>query len=234
LPERLHLAENYAGYDWLIQKMVQRGSWKMIYSLLDGKRELYRLPDEHTERSHQEPAILQELDALVHDWMEEDDFWLVHVHGGGDFSVKVSPEKGQCTHVFPLGEFDAGRGRDVVTGPSGRWLGWRVSQEKGTRTLYFRVLPAESTLEIDANMGGTRAADKVFLGPERMHPDGLPCKFSAAGRVASPYVDRTFAPGSDGVYLVHHRGKKSRKASAVALPLDEELSKQLKGLNYLR
>jgi hypothetical protein len=50
LADRVLLSEVKSQLDSRVLRMAQLREWKLIYSLLDGGRELYRLPDEQTNR----------------------------------------------------------------------------------------------------------------------------------------------------------------------------------------
>src|SRR5262249_12462609 len=87
LPERLILSETKWPIEGRMLKMAALGEWKLIGSLLDGRRELYHLPEEQKECRHAEPALATALGDSVRRWMDEEEFWIVYARGSGQFAV---------------------------------------------------------------------------------------------------------------------------------------------------
>src|SRR5262249_28352711 len=98
LPDRTTLAELKSEFDGRVCKMAQLGEWKLGYSLLDGKQELFRLADEKNDRSSEEPPMAGTMSKAIRDWVKEEDFWPLYAHGWGKFSGWLEPVRHDHGH----------------------------------------------------------------------------------------------------------------------------------------
>jgi arylsulfatase A-like enzyme len=237
LPDRFMLSELKTQLDSRVLRMAQLGEWKLIYSLLNGKRELYRLPDEQTDRSREEPVMLQILFGAIQTGLEQDDYWVLYAHGHGDFTATLKPIKGHfgLTFVFDdLSQEQTPQSLKPKSPPDRRWVQWKYSPEGKTRGLYFELSPRETALNVDLQINGRRVPEKVFLGAAGAHPQKIPWDTKLADSLSSPVIEAPFQPAAEGFYLRHHRGKRSVSARSRVTPLDEKTLKKLRSLGYLR
>src|SRR5262249_47507162 len=147
LPERLVSAETKAFQEGRGLRMAMFRQWKLIYSLLDGTTEWYRLPDEKTELAQQDAAMKRMLQDHLHRWLGEEDYWLLYANGTGDFDATVETRSGQFTVFLPAG---GEQERDALeVAPNGRALHWTVYPDGKTRLLYFQVAPPDAVLQCD-------------------------------------------------------------------------------------
>src|SRR5262249_39544340 len=78
LAQRPIFSQATAAYEAQAGRMVALGEWKLIRSVLDGREELYRLPDEQTDLASKETPMREALSAVAHRWLAEEDFWMVY------------------------------------------------------------------------------------------------------------------------------------------------------------
>src|SRR5262249_40448579 len=106
LPDRLNLSEVKTELDGRVLRMAQLGEWKMVYSLFDGKRELFHLPDEKTNRLREEPVLAQTLWKAISNSVEQEDYWMLYAHGNGEFSGWLKPVRGQFGSTIVIDAFE--------------------------------------------------------------------------------------------------------------------------------
>jgi arylsulfatase A-like enzyme len=233
LPERSVLAE-VVGNDCML-KTVVRNDWKLIRSVINGREELYHLPDEHTDLSQQEAGLRNELATIVQQWMDEEDYWVLHAVGPGDFQVNVVPQGGQLLHVV------AGHAHRADAhcehGPHGKSLAWVCRPSARPLRLFLQNAPVDSKLDFDVLFDGRRQPARVFAGPSKAHPPRLPCDMNVLGAETDDdsILGPSFRADEPGVHVFHHRARHvSPFAPALGAIPDDAIVRRLKSLGYLR
>jgi arylsulfatase A-like enzyme len=240
LPDRFTLAEVKSELEGRVLRMAQVGDWKMVYSLFDGKRALYRLPDEKTDRSQEEPVLAQTLSKAIRSWVEEDDYWLLYAHGKAEFSGWLKPVKGRFASAIVIDDFETDRTveRVLATSPRRasdlRSIRWICNPRGKTWGYYFQLVPREAALWVDAKINGKPDPAKLFLGAARTFPARIPWQGDLRDSLSSPAIEKALQPPTEGIYLFHHRGNRPASVPAQVAPLHEKTLQQLKSLGYVR
>jgi arylsulfatase A-like enzyme len=203
--ERLILAETKSVLEGQILKMVVLRHWKLVHSLFDNRVRLYKLPDEHTDLTAKEPALTKVLSETIRNGVAQEDYWMIHARGQGDFEVRIEVRGGQFA-VFLPGE-SAEETRDhLEAAPEGRSLRWTAYPEGGTKMLFLQSAPTEAPLTIDARINGVRVEPQTSEAPPAL--------------------------GKEGIFVQHHKGRSGRAVKTATL--DEQTLQQLRSLGYLR
>jgi len=210
LPERPILAETKRHLEGRVLKMCLLGPDKLIYSLLDGALELYRLPDEHTERARTDPECAGKLFGMVREWVAEEDYWVLYASGEGAREASLVVPEGKFTVFIPVG-FDMERDQ-IRPALDGGVLRVRVHPRGEVKALYFEVTPREA--EVTCSLGTEGEA------PARAERD--------------PVIEEPFAPERDGLHLIHYRSESSGGRSALGVELDKKTIEQLRSLGYMQ
>lgn len=233
LPDRLILSENKTTYVGSMQKMAMLGDWKFIYSVLDGKQELYKMPDEQTDLSKKEMPMAKVLFGAVREWMEAEDFWMVHAHGQGEFTATFVAQGGRIRISSPL-EVEGEAERNVVVDPNERGVKWTSNPKGGTRSMYLQFEPKDCMVLCDFQIDGVRQLDKVHLGQQVAGPKQLPAEFNLSDQTVSPLIEKPFQPPSDGFFVRRHRGKHAASNRVPSDMVNDQAIQQLRSLGYLR
>jgi len=230
LPERPILAETKRVLEGRVLKMVMHHPWKLIYSVLDGGRELYKLPDEEVAVPEQDVEEAGKLLEAVREWLSEEDFWVVYAKGSGSFEATLTLQDGGFSVVIPVG---IDPDRDGLT-PSrdGREIHWLVYPGGQTKALVFELAPRDARVSFDFKVAGERRKDMVFVGAG-LSPLELPFEFKEEDLIRSPIIEKAFEPGQDGFHLTHYRGLGASARSATGIRLDARTIEQLRSLGYL-
>src|SRR5262249_9000069 len=185
LPERPILSETLATYEGNALKMVALNEWKLVRSLFDGREELYRLPDEHTDLSRKEAPVRDALSALARRWVAEEDFWMLYAHGPGEFTATVRPQSREFLATIPFRDV---LGSDSYVGDNDSSGGFfRLAWRPGDRTkgLFFQTFAADSSVHFDLRIDGRPAPEQIFIGTKRSHPTRVPFNLTQEGVAAS-------------------------------------------------
>jgi arylsulfatase A-like enzyme len=235
LPERPVLSETKAPFDAQAVKMVALNGWKLIRSMLDGREELYRLPDETTNHCPREAHVREALSGLARRWIAEEDFWMLYAHGPGEFTAAVAPRSGQFLNVLPFGKFLETESGSVVADVNGRFFQLKWRPEERTEGLFLQTVPADGAVHFDLSIDGRRSPGQVFLGTKRARPARVPFDLTLEGADASdPVIEKPFVADKPGFYVFRHRSKAGGGLPALAGTLDEQTIRQLRSLGYLR
>jgi hypothetical protein len=233
LPERPILSETKVQYENQALKMVALNEWKLIRSVLDGREELYHLPDEQTNLSGKETRMQETLSALARRWIGEEDFWMLHAHGPGQFTVTLSPHSGQFLRLIPFGE---GLDSDSYGSDANvRTFHWSCVPGERTKSLFLQAAPAEAAVHFEVRIDDRLVPDRVFIGPKRANPGQIPFDLALDGAALSdPVIEKPFQADKPGFYVFRHRGKGAAAFPALGGTLDEKTILQLRDLGYLR
>src|SRR5207248_11169963 len=109
-----------------------------------------------------EAPVRDALSALARRWVAEEDFWMLHARGPGEFTATVAPRSGQFLNVIPFGEHQEGEAYDLD--PDNRFVGLRWLPGEGTKSLFFQIGPADAAVHFDLRVGGQRLRDQVYCG----------------------------------------------------------------------
>jgi hypothetical protein len=207
---------------------------KAIYSLFDGRFELYRLPDEHKDLAATDRAAAEALRRPLREWMEGEQFWMIHAAGRGDFEMTVELSEGRFGLFIPVG-LDADRDSFEPLA-DGKALRWHVYPGglKQPKSLFLQAERPGAALRIDCKLNGAADPATVFLGKDARHPAALPATVPADMAPVSPFIERPFTAERAGFYVLHHRTEGKRSRPALVQPLDEQTLKQLRSLGYLQ
>jgi arylsulfatase A-like enzyme len=231
--ERLIPAETKAVLDGRYCLSVTQYPLKGIYSLFDGRFELYRLPDERKDLAGADRAAATALLRPLRDWMEGEQFWMIHAAGPGDYEATVELLEETFGLVIPVG-LDAERDELPEMLAEGRALRWHVYPGKGTKSLFLQPVPAGASLRLSFKVNGEEKPEMVFLGKAGKHPDRFPVTVAASLDPVSPFIDRPFAAARAGFHVFRHRAPGRRARPARVRPLDAPTLRQLRSLGYVR
>jgi len=232
LPERLILAETKWTLDGRLLKMGMLNNWKLISSLVDGKRELYQLPDEHTDRARQDAAMARTLLDLLRPWIAEENYWIVYAKGKGQFEATVTPRPGQFSKTIPIGTDEERDRLDI--GPDGRWYHWTCELHGDTKAMYLQFAPKDAAIRFEFRIDGVERPEQVYLGERRVHPKQFPVELTLEDSASDPVMKKRFEPDKDGFYVMRYRSKAAASFPAQPAALDEKTIRQLRSLGYLR
>jgi hypothetical protein len=234
LPPRLIPAETRAVLEGRYSLAVVLHPLKAIYSLFDGRFELYRLPDEQRDLAASERAAVEALRKPVREWMNGEQFWLIHAAGRGDFEATVELTEGRLGLFIPVG-FDPTRDSFEPIA-DGRALRWHVYPGglKQPKAMFLQAEQPGAALRFDCKINGVAAREMVFLGKDGRHPDNLPATIPADLAPISPFIERPFSATRDGFYVLRHRVEGTHQRPARVQPLDEQTIRQLRSLGYLQ
>src|SRR5262249_12414400 len=118
--------------------------------------------------------------------------------------------------------------------PNARWFEWSSEPTGGTRALFVQPVPPDARVTFDFQIDGTRAADRVFIGPHRTKPNSLPIAIDPREADCGPFDGQLLRPAEAGFYVRLHRPAGGSRRTAKATDLDEQTLRQLRLLGYLR
>lgn len=207
---------------------------KGIYSVLDARYDVFRLPDE--QHPLNDVAARQAMEGPLRELVGEEQFWLLQATGKGDFSASLTLNSGSFGLFIPAG-LDPERDSFTVS-PDGKTINWQVYPRGLERVLTLLFKPTDSTAKItcDFQHNGERLPGQVFLGDDGKHPKEVPAvvEVSTMGSPLNPWQQRPFKPKEEGFYLRYFQGAQSSGKSGDRKPLDEATIRQLESLGYLR
>src|SRR5262249_27238777 len=153
----------------------------------------------------------------LRDWMNGEQFWMIHAAGRGDFEATVEADGG--FGMFLPANRDPERDQLEVVA-EGRALRWQGHPGRLDRPQAVVLQPARpgASLRVDFKVNGEARKDLVFLGKEGRHPDALPATVSADLAPVSPFIERPFAAERPGFYVGRHRAEGTRPRPAVVQP----------------
>jgi arylsulfatase A-like enzyme len=232
LPKRLILAETKAVLEGRYCLSATLYPLKGIYSLFDGRFELYKLPDEQKDLAGTDVTAAEALRKPLRQWMEAEQFWMVHAVGLGDYEATLETSKEGFGLYIPVG-MDAERD-DLESEAQGRILRWHVYPGKDRpKSLFLQPAQPDAALRVNFKVNGAEETQLIFLGKDGKHPAALPATLTASLAPVSPYIDRPFKADKPGFYVHRHRTPGSRPRSGRVAPLDEGTLKQLRSLGYV-
>ncbi len=233
IAQRLIPAETKAFLEGRWSQSITVGSWKGIHSPVDGRWELYRLPDETTNVAEKEPAVLDALIPAMRAWVERNEFWTIHAVGEGDYELTIRSLDGAIGTYIPIG-LDPERD-DVEISRDRRTLKWHV-YPKGDRpkALCVEAVASPGRLVLDATINGRLALGSVFAGPESEAVEALPATLSKAIDPSPAYREAPFAAPRAGFHVLRNAAGQSQPARGDVRPLDEETLRKLRSLGYVR
>jgi hypothetical protein len=234
LPRRLIPSETKAVLEGRYALAAVLYPLKGIYSLFEGRFELYRLPDERKDLAATDRAAAEALRRPLRAWMEGAQYWLIHAAGRGDFEATVELSEGGFGLFIPVGLDPERDGLEVLA--EGRALRWQVHPGglERPKSLFLQPASPEASLRLDLKVNGSAAKELVFLGKDRRHPTTLPAKVAADLTPVSPFIERPFKAQAEGFYIFRHRAAGARPHPGRVQPLDEQTVRQLRSLGYLR
>jgi arylsulfatase A-like enzyme len=233
LQQRLVLSETKAVLQGRYCLCAVQFPLKGIYSLFDGRFELYRLPDEHKDLSETDRAAAEALRHPLREWMESEQFWMIHAAGVGDYEAIIEAPEGGFGLFIPVG-LDLERD-DLETVAGGRVLRWHVYPGRDRpRSLFLQPARPGAALRVDFKVNGVADPSLVYLGEAAAHPDALPTTVAATLAPVSPFLTSAFTTEHAGFHVLRHRGPARRPRPARVKALDEHTLQQLRTLGYLR
>jgi len=202
LPRRPILSETKRLLEGRVLKMCILPPYKLIYSLLDGAVELYRLPDEHTDLSATEPLNAVKALEVVREWAGEEDFWILYASGEGTYEATLKAEGGRFTVFIPVGcDLRVDR---LQPARDGSELRVTFRPRGGTKGLYFELTPRRTTVSFDLLVNGQRRTEMVFVGTQ-LTPRSLPLRLGYEAPTRDPFISAPFRPGRPGFHILRFR-----------------------------
>jgi hypothetical protein len=235
LQPRLIPSESKAVLEGRLSLSVVLYPLKAIYSLFDGRFDLYKLPDESKPLNDADRTASEALFRLLREWMDTEQYWLIHALGPGDYEATIELPKGRFGLFIPVG-LDAMRGDDLSVHEDGRVLRWHVypGGTKQAKALFLQPADPDAALRVDFKINGERQTALTFLGKDRTCPKALPATVPADLAPISPVIEKPFSADKAGFYVLRHRSAGSRSRPAQVAPLDERTIRQLRSLGYLQ
>jgi len=235
-PPRLVPAESKAVLEGRFTRSLVLYPLKAVYSLFDGRFELYKLPDERRDIANTDSAAADALFRPLRRWMDTERYWMLQAAGSGDFEAELTLAEGQFALFIPVG-FDLDRDR-FEPSPDDKKLAWHVYPGGAgkVKSLLIETDPPEAAITADFKINGTRSEKTVFLGPGQAHPQALPVQLDTQLGAVSPVIEKPFAAAHDGFYISRHASgdAQPRSRASKVEPPDEQTIKQLKSLGYLQ
>lgn len=234
LQPRLIPSESKAVLEGQISYSVVLEPLKAIYSLCDGRVELYKLPDEQKPLGAADRVAADALFKPLRAWVESESYWMIHAWGEGDFEATVEWSEGRFSLYVPVAFDELKDQFDVLD--DGRALRWHVYPGGANRSkaLYLQPTNPDAALRVDCKINGERVTKMVFLGKDQLHPETLPATIPAGLTPVSPWIEKPFTADQAGFYVFRHRTERSHARPGRVGPLDEPTIRQLRSLGYLR
>lgn len=234
LRQRLIPSESKAVVEGRLALSVVLYPLKGIYWLFDGRFELYRLPDETRSLADTDKAAAEALFRPLRDWIESEQYWMIHAVGAGDYEATIELTKGRFGLFIPVGLDEIRDQFDLLD--DGQTLRWHV-YPGGTgraKSLFLQPADPSAALRVDFKINGAPVREKMFISKDRRHPKMIPATVSPDVPAVSPIIDKAFTAEKPGFYVMHHRSAGSRPRTFQAAPLDEQTIRQLRSLGYLQ
>lgn len=234
LAPRLVPAESKAVLEGRVSYSVTLYPLKGIYSLIDGQRTLYRLPDEQRPLDLQQNALAAAalFDPLAA-WVRSEQYWLLHAAGGGELETTIQLDRGRFGLYVPIG-LDPERDQFEVAA-DGRHLRWRVHPggERNVRSLLLVPSLGDAALTCDFHHNGEQLPAEVYLGPLATSPEQLPVNVAASIAADDPFITAPFSAERPGLFVRRHRTAGSIATPGEVKSLNAETIRQLRTLGYL-
>src|SRR5262249_10635709 len=146
----------------------------------------------------------------LREWVEGEQFWMIHAAGRGDFEATVELSEGKFALFIPVGlDPERERFESVADGRAGRWHVCPGGLDR-PKSLFLQPARADASLRVHFQINGEAVKEKVFVGKDRSQPKELPATVPADTAPVSPFIERPFAADREGFYVVRHRSAASR------------------------
>lgn len=235
MPQRLIPLETKAVLEGRITRGLVLYPWKAIYSLFDGKFEFYKLPDEQTDVGSAEPRAANPLFAHLKQWISEEEYWMLHAHGEGDFEATLTAADGRLALFIPVNFSPERDSLDVSEdGKTLHWVCHPHGAPGSSKAIYFQLSNPNAAVRVDLKVNGQADRSQVFLGAKRGQPAALPVETTLADDWQDPVITEPFRATQDGFYLERHRSDDATSRPSRVENLDERTLQQLRSLGYVR
>src|SRR5262245_56925179 len=179
-------------------------------------------------------AAAEALLRPLREWIEGEQFWMIHAAGRGDFEATVELSEGSFALFIPVGlDPERDNFEPVADRRAVRWHVYPGGLDR-PKSLFLQPAKPDASLRVHGKINGEAVREKVFLGKDRRHPKDLPAAVPADTAPVSPFIERPFAADREGFYVVRHRSAASRLRAGLVRPLDEQTIRQLRSLGYLQ
>ncbi len=234
LRQRLVPAESKAVLEGRLSYSVVLHPLKAVYSVFDGRFELYKLPDEQTPLTKVDQVAVDAIFTPLRAWIATQQYWMLHAAGDGNFATSITLSEGRFGLFIPV-SLEPGRDSFEVA-RDGRTIRWNVQpgNSDSVKSLFLQPADSAADLTIDFRRNGQREASQVFLGKNREHPAELPTVLTVDLPAVSPVIERRFTAEQSGLHIFHHRTAGVKPVRSLAAPLDERAIRQLRSLGYLQ
>ena len=119
----------------------------------DGQRVNRRSSPEHVRRAAPHEALFGHL----RQWVGEEEYWLLHAHGRGDFDATLETADGRFALFIPLG-MDPERDSFEISedGKRIRWVAYPGAADggDGTKSLYFQLSNPNAPVRVSFKHNG--------------------------------------------------------------------------------
>lgn len=205
---------------------------KGIYSVLDGRFDVFQLPNE--QKPLTDPQARAALEQPLKNLLNGEQFWLLQATGKGEFAATLTLKSGSFGLFIPA-NLDLERDQFSVS-PDGKSLTWQVHPRGTDRvtSLLFKPSDPAAKIECDLQHNGEHQTAVVFLGAEGSHPEKVPFTVENTHKPVDPWQLQPFAPKEPGFYLRYFRGENPSATPGQVAPLDEKTIRQLESLGYLK
>lgn len=232
IEERLIPSESKAVLEGRYSLAVTLYPLKGIYSLFDGRFDLYTLPEEMKPLEEMDRLASEAVFKPLRDWMNTEQYWMLHAKGKGDFEATIELSEGRFGLYIPVG-LDPLRDHFEVL-DEGRTLSWHVYPGGGVKSLFLQPDKSDASLRIDCKINGNRSKELLFLGKSGKHPDQMPALIPSDLSPVSPVIDKPFRTNQEGFHLFKHRTEGAARRNSRVQPLEEQTIHQLRSLGYLQ
>jgi hypothetical protein len=233
-PARLVRSETKRVIEGRVHKMILLHPWKLIYSLFDGGRDLFRLPDERANVWAAETRVGDPLWRALKEDLVREDYVILHATGTVRHEATVSVPAGKLLLFIPVG-FEPGRDDIELLPDQGglRWVTYPGPQGKG---LYLEWAEGTETMRVDVDIAGEKPVEKVAIGPRALHPETIPFELNLGreGLAQSPVIEQAFVPAQDGFHILRYRSPDAKGKRGERAELDEQTLRQLRSLGYVQ
>lgn len=241
-PPPLARSETTRVLDGLVRRSFRSGAAKYVYSLIDGKEELYELgadPGEQKNLVGSAPEGLAALRAQMRAWVNEtEDSWRIRFWPAGQtcrFRGRLEAPDGRFGAVIPVG-----------FGPECMFLNrdcnvveFDLTAKSRPCGMYFEMLPPDSRIVCDIQVEGARKKRPIFVGADHSTPEQVPFPLDDAVKPIEPFFlagQRESGTKGPGCYILRYRSAAKARASGAGrkATIDQRTKDQLRSLGYVR